>query len=119
MRTVGIVKNGLEDRRESTEYLVEVYVSAQAAGELERMAARAARAAEELKGQGKSVRYVRSILVPEEETCFHVYAASSAAEVREASERAGLRPERVAAAIQADGTRHAVAQRAPRDKETR
>ncbi len=109
--------NGLAGRRDSKEYLIEVYVSGRAAAELEDMAARAAKAAEELEQQGRSVRYLRSIFVPEEETCFHVYAADSAVDVREATERAGISPERVAAAIEAEPTRRAAARRAPRSKE--
>jgi muconolactone delta-isomerase len=112
------VKGGLEGRPKSSEYLVEVYVSGRAV-ELERIAARAAKAAEELEREGKSIRYLRSIYVPEEETCFHLYVANSVAEVREASERAGIHPERVAAAIQAEATRHAAARRAPKAKEGR
>jgi hypothetical protein len=113
------VKKGLDGRRDASEYLVEAYVSGCGPEELEQIAAQAAKAAEELEGQGKSVRYLRSIFVPEEETCFHVYAASSAGDVRDASERAGICPERIAAAIQADAFRQAAAPRAPKDKEDR
>jgi hypothetical protein len=117
-RSVGVVKKGLDGRRTVSEYLVEAYVSA-CLQDVERIAAQAAKAAEELEREGKSVRYLRSIFVPEEETCFHVYAAGSAADVREASERAGISPERIAAAIEADAFRQAAAPRAPRDKEER
>jgi hypothetical protein len=118
-RSVGVVKKGLDGRCDASEYLVEAYASRCGPEEVECIAAQAAKAAEELERQGKSVRYLRSIFVPEEETCFHVYAASSAADVREASERAGISPERIAAAIQADAFRQAAARRAPRDKEDR
>jgi Protein of unknown function (DUF4242) len=106
------MRSGLEGSWETRRYLVELYVSGHDVGELEHLAARAARAADELERQGKSIRYLRSIFVPEEEMCFHLYAAKSVVEVREASERAGVHPERVAVAIEAEVSRHAAALRA-------
>jgi hypothetical protein len=45
------------------------------------------------------VRYVRSILVPEDETCFHLFEGPSAEEVRKAGTEAGLAPLRVVACL--------------------
>jgi hypothetical protein len=79
------------------EFLIELYVSRTDAGSLERDTERARLAAEELHRQGGSVRYLRSIFVPEDETCFLLYEAASAEAVREAVLRARLPVDRVAA----------------------
>lgn len=81
-------------------YLVEVYapgVTAEAFGDVvEHMRA----AARSLAGEGIGVHYVRGILVPTEETCFHFFEASLANEVVEAGRRAQLDFERVVAVIE-------------------
>ena len=81
------------------EFLVELYVSRAEAASTGPCAEQARRAAQELSNQGTSVRYLRSIFVPDDETCFHLYKASSAAAVREVASRAGLRFERISEAI--------------------
>lgn len=81
------------------EFLVELYVSRADAAAAERSGQSARCAAEELALQGIPVRYVRSIFVPEDETCFLLYEADSADVVRAAARRAELTFERVAEAI--------------------
>lgn len=83
------------------EFLVELYVSRADAAAAERNGQSARRAAEELALQGIPVRYLRSIFVPEDETCFLLYEADSADLVRAAARRAELTFERVAEAIEA------------------
>jgi hypothetical protein len=78
------------------EFLVELYVSRTDSGAVESDAARARLAAEELTREGTPVRYLRSIFVPEDETCFSLYEAASADGVREVARRAELRFEHVA-----------------------
>ena len=77
------------------EFLAELYVSRGDSAAARRRAKRARLAAEELRGEGTEVRYVRSIHVPEEETCFFLYEAASAAAVREVMKRSAVRYERV------------------------
>ena len=48
---------------------------------------------------GVQIRFLRSIFVPEDETCFHLYKAASAEDVREAARLAELPFESVAEAI--------------------
>ena len=81
------------------EYLVELYVAHGDHVVARRHVTRAERAGTELSCEGRAVRYVRSILVPEDETCFLLYEADSADLVAEAFDRAGLRLEHVSAAI--------------------
>lgn len=81
------------------EFVVECYVSRTDAGAVERGAERARLAAEELTREGTPVRYLRSIFVPEDETCFFMCEAGSADAVREAARRAALPFERVAEAV--------------------
>lgn len=72
------------------------------------VAARRARAArdacEQLIMEGTRVRYVRSIFIPEDETCLHLYRAESIEAVRTAAAQASLRLERVTEAIIDEGT---------------
>ena len=80
------------------EFLVELYGS-RADGAALASSARSARlAAEELTREG-SVQYMRSIFGPEDETCFLLYAATTAADVEEAARRASLPFDHVALAI--------------------
>ena len=81
------------------EFLVEIYASRTDAAAVERSAIRAQRAAEELTREGTPVRYLRSIFVPEDETCFLLYEARSAEAVRDALRRASLPAGRVGEAV--------------------
>jgi len=81
------------------EFLVELYVSRSDSGAVERGAEHARLAVEELTREGTPVCYLRSIFVPEDETCFYLYEAASAEAVRKAARRAALPFERVSAAV--------------------
>ena len=56
-------------------------------GELQAAAAQARSAAEQVSSEGTPVRFLRSIFVPDDETCFHLFEGTAAA-VAEASGRA-------------------------------
>jgi hypothetical protein len=73
------------------EYLVELYVAHGDHVVARQHVTQAERAGAELSREGRTVRYVRSILVPEDETCFLLYEADSTDLVAEAVHRAGLR----------------------------
>jgi hypothetical protein len=81
------------------EFLVEVYVSRTEAGLVARSAERTRLAAHELTAEGTPVRFVRTLYVPADETCFLLIEAASADVVREAVRRAGLPFERVSEAL--------------------
>ena len=87
-----------------TEFLLELYVARSDRGAVLDGAARAGRAADQLRGEGTPVRYLQSIFVPEDETCFLVYKAESADNVRQAARLAGLPANRIvrALAVEAD-----------------
>lgn len=78
-----------------TRYLVELYLSRAGSDGLAAAAARARSAAETMALEGLPVRWLRTIFVPEDETCFYLYEAASAELVRTAGERAGIPFERV------------------------
>jgi len=80
------------------EFLVELYVPRGEAEGTVLGVARAREAAEELNRRGTEIRYLRSIFVPDDETCFHLYRAASIEAVREAESLAGLRFERISEA---------------------
>jgi hypothetical protein len=83
-----------------TEYLLELYVARADAPAVERGADRVRRAAEEHTREGTPVRYLRSIFVPDDETCFLIFEAGSADAVREVARRAALSFDHVATAIE-------------------
>ncbi len=82
-----------------TEFLVECFVSATDMTAVADGSEGARRAAEALTREGIEVRFLRSIFVPEDETCFYLYEAGSAQAVHEAAIRAGLAFDRVAEAV--------------------
>ena len=72
-------------------YLLELYVPRDRAADPDELARCAQRAAE----QGAGVRYLRSLVLPDEELCFHVFDAATAAAVAAAGSRLGMPFERV------------------------
>ena len=75
--------------------MVEAYVSRATPGIDAGHAKEVFLAAEQLAREGLSVRFLGSIFVPEDETCFYLYRAQSAEDVRIAATRAGLVFDRV------------------------
>ena len=80
------------------EYLVELYVAQGDQNVAQRHAESAEQAGAELTREGRPVRCLRSIFVPEDETCFLLFDAPSADLVAEVVHRAGLRHEHISAA---------------------
>jgi len=68
---------------------------------LEELTSNAREVCEQLTREGTAVRFVRSVFVPEDETCFYLYKAGSADDVRKAARRAELTFERVCEAVAA------------------
>jgi hypothetical protein len=77
------------------EFMVELYVSKTDRVASAVWADRVEHAAAELTAEGRPVTLLRSILVPEDETCFLLVDAETADVVREAARRAALEFERV------------------------
>jgi hypothetical protein len=82
--------------RKTVSYLVEAY---QPRSDAARAAARVRAAAEAVSHAGAPVRYVSSIFVPEDETCFYVFESSSKEGVLAAIERAALSFARITEAV--------------------
>ncbi len=82
-------------------YLVEAYLPRAQAEEARAAGLRARVAAERLSREGVPVRYVRTTFLPDDETCFHLFEADSAAAVEEVSHRARLGRGRIVPAIEA------------------
>jgi hypothetical protein len=83
-------------------YLVETYLARGRAGERAARERRARSAAEELTDGRTSVRFDRSIYVPEDEICFFVFDAPSGRDAALAAERADLNPIRVVEAVSSE-----------------
>ena len=81
-------------------YLVETYVPRALAVDVATAGRRARAAALELSRTGASVRYVRTTLLPGDETCFHVFVADSVEAVAEACLLAGLGSARIVPALE-------------------
>ncbi len=80
------------------EFVAEQYLSRTEAAGAQRADSAARRAAEQLAREGTRVELVRSIFVPEDETCIYIYQADSIENVRTAAARAALTFERIARA---------------------
>jgi hypothetical protein len=78
-------------------YLLEAYTPASAL--LEEVEARLRSAAAELSESGTPVRYVRSIFVPGDETCFHLLDGPSSEAVAETAKRAGISTSHITKAV--------------------
>jgi hypothetical protein len=82
-------------------YLVETYLSRARAGELTACERRARSAADELTREQRSVRFERSIHIPEDEICFFVFEAATGGDAALVAERARLNPIRIVEAAPA------------------
>jgi muconolactone delta-isomerase len=82
-------------------YLLELYAPNATPQAVRDAAAHAQQAAHELCAEGTSIRYLRSVFVPDDETCFHLYAADSIETLHAAAARAGLSDGRIVEAITA------------------
>ena len=80
-------------------FLVESYVPRSQAGEQVQAANRARLEAEAFASEGVSARYIRSIYVPADETCFHLLEAASAEAAAELGRRAFISVDRVVEAV--------------------
>jgi hypothetical protein len=76
-------------------YLFELYLSRAGSDGADGAAERARSAAEAMAREGLPVRWLRTIFVPEDETCFYLFEAGSAEVVRAAGERAEIAFDRV------------------------
>ena len=79
-------------------YLAEVYLAH--VGEFEATTSPVVAAARAIRREGTPVRHVRSIFVPEDQTCLLLFEAGSPATVQQVTERAGLQVTRVVAAME-------------------
>ena len=83
-------------------YLVELYLPKEAADDPASATRRARAAATKARREGARVRFLRSIVVPEDETWFLVYDAPTLAAVERALEEAALTGARITEAIEAN-----------------
>jgi uncharacterized protein DUF4242 len=83
-----------------TTFLVEAYLPGGGTAALEPLADRARSAAEAACAAGIQVRHVRSFLAPDDEMCFHVFEAESAAEAGRAADLGSLDHDRITEVIE-------------------
>ena len=77
------------------EYLAELYLARRDGLEVDAIAARVGRAAEEISAKGMRVVFVQSIYLPDDETWFCLFEVESADAVEETARRAGLSCDRI------------------------
>lgn len=75
-------------------FLVESYLP-RSANALDEAPESARRAAELANEEGVAVRYLRTTVLPADETCFHLFEAASLAVVEAVAARAGLACDRI------------------------
>jgi acetyl esterase/lipase len=92
-----------DDRPVTALYLAEVYTPRPTAAEEEAQRDRVRAAAEALAADGPHVRYVQVLLVPGEETAFHLFEAEGPAAVEAVLRAAGLEAERISPALAVAG----------------
>lgn len=86
----------------SSVFLVERYLPAAAAGNLPSSVARAAQlcALSAESGSASKVQYLHSAYLPAEDTCFCLFRAATAEDVRALNDEAGFALDRIAVAVQ-------------------
>lgn len=82
-----------------TTFLVERYLSATGARNLDDLVRRLALICSDLTGDGPTVQYLQSIHLPEEDTCFCVFAASSELAVLAVNSAANFPLDRITAGV--------------------
>jgi hypothetical protein len=87
----------------SPTYLVENYLPGLGAEELRRIVSRVRDAVAQMAWDGKAIRYLRSAIVPADESFFCVIEAASEELAREAYARAGIPFERISPALLEEG----------------
>lgn len=92
-RTVGRVENDADAAL--TRYLVELRTPEAGWNDLDELAERARAASESMRSNGVCVRFLRSVYVPEDETCFFLFEAERALDVAETARSASLSFSRV------------------------
>ena len=80
-------------------YVVERYLPGVSSSELERALDALRRTTREMRGEGTTVRYLGSTIVPDDEACFCQFEGPSQAAVAEANRRAGLAFDRIMPAV--------------------
>lgn len=80
-------------------FVVETYLPRLTRSELRALRQRLRRAAEDASRGGQPVRHVRSVHVPDDETCFHFFEAGSAQAIEAAGAKAGIVFDRIAEAL--------------------
>jgi hypothetical protein len=76
-------------------YLLESYLPKHEFSTRAQMVARVRRAARAVSAQGTPVRYLRSIFIPVDESCFHLFEGPSANAIAEISRQADLEHDRI------------------------
>jgi hypothetical protein len=83
-------------------YLVELATPASGWQDLQQLTSRARAGAEEMSREGAAIRFLRSIFVPEDQSCFFLYEGDSIETVGEAGRRIELRIVGIAETLHAE-----------------
>jgi hypothetical protein len=101
---LSVEKRARRGRDAGVVHVIETYLSREHADELD-AATRRLRLTAGVPPPGEAqVRYVRSVFVPADETCFHFVEAPSADAAGELAIRAAISPDRVVEAEASDGS---------------
>ena len=95
-------------------FLVELYALKTAT--LAALEEQARSAAAEMRRRGSDIAYLRTILVPEDETCFHFFEAASVRQLTDAIRETSLPAGRIVAAAASYASSHQHPQRSQEEK---
>ena len=100
-------------------YVIELYLPSGAQRRAHQQAEELRRAAARLEAQDRQIRYVHTLVLPEDESCLHLVDASDEDAVAAAAQLAGIDSPRIRAALELDlGATGATDQR-PRRRRSR
>ena len=87
---------GLQDKqRTQGRFLLELRQADAGFEDIQSVSARSRAACDELSAQSRAIRFLRSVFIPEDGSCFLLFEASSAPDVIDAVRRAGVVPGQV------------------------
>lgn len=85
-------------------FLVERYIPQLQTADVELLAGRLAAASAQLRAEGRDIHWLRSLALPDDETCLCIFTAHTPTDVEEANRRAGATYERIIETVALENT---------------
>jgi hypothetical protein len=85
-------------------FLVERYIPQLQTADVELLARRLANASAQLRAEGRDIHWLRSLAIPNDETCLCTFSAHTRSDVEEANRRADATYERIVDTVALENT---------------